>query len=460
MVGNEPGKSRVRDVLIGVLMVQMVFALTAGAALILDPAGILDHPVTRVLAAPFILTPIVVACLLVLRFHRCHVLERRRARGDARLMDTVLATSHEWVWAVDDEGVFTFSSPASAGLLGFLPSELVGRHCSLVINPKDLGRARGDVESFRQVGAGGWSGILVRCRHRNGNSVWMDVSGTARLPQDGQRGGFEGTSRSVPHETAQEAMAAHRSARITEIIDGRLLLTAFQPIRGLACGEVIGVEALSRFVSDDGAGPEHWFNEADALGLAAELDIAALQSALAAAKQLPPHIYVALNMSPGTCLDWRLPAILEASCVPLRRIVLELTERLEVSEYGPLIAALAPLRARGLRIAVDDAGSGFASMRHVLHLRPDIIKLDRSLISGINDDQGQRALGAAMVEFARQIGATVVAEGIESPADLVAVTGIGMTAGQGYLLGRPSVHPRDWAEWHSASRPIQSPAES
>lgn len=132
-------------------------------------------------------------------------------------------------------------------------------------------------------------------------------------------------------------------------------------------------------------------------------------------------------------------------------MVLELTERLEVPEYGPLIAALAPLRERGLRIAVDDAGSGFASMRHVLHVRPDIIKMDRSLISGIADSRGQRALGAALVEFARRIGATLVAEGIETQAELAAVTGLGMAGGQGYLLGRPSIHPREWAAWHQAS---------
>jgi EAL domain-containing protein (putative c-di-GMP-specific phosphodiesterase class I) len=144
--------------------------------------------------------------------------------------------------------------------------------------------------------------------------------------------------------------------------------------------------------------------------------------------------------------------MLARSDLPLGRIVLELTERLEVSEYGPLLAALTPLRECGLRIAVDDAGSGFASMRHVLHIRPDIIKLDRSLIAGIDDDQGQRALGAAMAEFARQTGATIVAEGIETQEELAAVSGLGMTAGQGYLLGRPCVHPREWAAWGGSAR--------
>ncbi|SEQ15441.1 EAL domain-containing protein [Arthrobacter sp. OV608] len=98
------------------------------------------------------------------------------------------------------------------------------------------------------------------------------------------------------------------------------------------------------------------------------------------------------------------------------RIVLELTERQRVNDYDSLVSALMPLRELGLRVAVDDAGSGFSSMRHILELRPDIIKLDRSVITGIHANPGQRALGAAMVKFAPEISATIVAEGIETEA--------------------------------------------
>ncbi|MCY1240983.1 EAL domain protein [compost metagenome] len=99
-------------------------------------------------------------------------------------------------------------------------------------------------------------------------------------------------------------------------------------------------------------------------------------------------------------------------------------------------------------------------MRHILHLRPDIIKLDRSLIAGINDDIGQHALGAAMVAFARQIGATLIAEGIETAAELAAVNGLGMTAGQGYYLGRPTIQPEEWAKWSpgAGDRPMNGEA--
>ena len=172
---------------------------------------------------------------------------------------------------------------------------------------------------------------------------------------------------------------------------------------------------------------------------------------------------MALNVSPATCLDARLPKVLERIRSALERIVLELTERLEVERYAPLLSALEPLRCRGLRIAVDDAGSGFASMRHILRLRPDIIKLDRSLIAGIHDDDGQRALGFAMTEFARRIGATIVAEGIETDAELAAVAAIGMASAQGYLSAGPPLTKTSGSAGtcnFAPYRPIQvSPAE-
>ena len=452
MTDKEPGTPRLRDALVCVLVVQIVFSLTAGAFLVLDPAGMLGHPGVQTLAGSLIVMPIVTATLLALRFRRNHREERISSRNDSRLMDTVMNTSREWVWAVNDQGIFTFSNPASATMLGWSPADLVGQHCSIIMEP-DLDSARKAAQSSGIEPGSVWAGAIVNCRHRDGTTVWMDVAGTVRQASEGQLVGFEGTSRLLSPESAQEAAASHSRARIRAMIDQKLLLTAFQPIHNLTTGHLIGVEALSRFVESDGAGAEYWFAEAAVVGLVSELDFAAVETALEAALALPPSIYVALNISPSTCLDPRLPGLLKRSGLPLKRIVLELTERLEVSEYTPLITALAPLRQCGLRIAVDDAGSGFASMRHILHVRPDIIKLDRSLIAGIDDNHGQRALGAALAEFARQIGATLVAEGIETPEELAAVAGIGMTAGQGYLIGRPSVHPKDWATWYEESGP-------
>jgi PAS domain S-box-containing protein len=367
------------------------------------------------------------------------------------MMDTVVTTSREWLWTLDEKGNFTFSSPTCIDLLGYRPAELAGKHFSLVADVEDVPDAIAFLIKFPAVE--GHARGIVRCRHRDGRTVWVDSSAHNRPAGGGQSAGLEGTSREVPAETAQEAATALSRARVRNMIDANKLLTAFQPIHNLAAGHIVGAEALTRFLCDDGTGPEHWFKEAATAGLSAELEIAALQAALAAATGLPPGIYVALNNSPATCLDPRQPGILERSCLAMERIVLELTERLEVEEYFPLTSALGPLRERGLRIAVDDAGSGFASLRHVLQIRPDIIKLDRSLVAGIDNDEGRQALGATMVEFTRRIGAILVAEGIETEAERAAVTELGMAAGQGYLLGRPTVDEHEWESWRLHTSP-------
>lgn len=376
--------------------------------------------------------------------------EHDRSRAVSDLMETVLDTSQEWVWAVDGHENFTFSSRASTTLLGYEPDELIGRPVGTVIDPDELASAREVIAG--QLGDHGpdWTGVRISYRHRNGAPVWMEVSGRSRPTREGPRLGFEGSSRPLPTQTVRALLKSRIRERIGSTVQGGMILTAFQPIYELATGTMTGVEALARFPSDDGRSPEHWFSEATSVGLGGELEFAALEAALRKASKLPEHLYVALNLSPDTCLDPRLPVLLERSGLAAERIILELTERLAVDEYVPLLAALEPMRQSGLRIAVDDAGSGFASMRHVLQLRPDIIKMDRSLIAGIDIDWGQRALGAAMVEFAHQIDAHIVAEGIETQAELTAVTELGMTSGQGYFLGRPSLHPADWAAWHKS----------
>ncbi|MDQ0211070.1 EAL domain-containing protein [Arthrobacter bambusae] len=242
-------------------------------------------------------------------------------------------------------------------------------------------------------------------------------------------------------------MRAEVTARIQELLTDGSVITAFQPILCLETRKVVGVESLTRFSGYQELSPEVRFIEAASVGLDVELEILALRTALTTGASLPPGLYVAANLSPRACLDPRLAAAIVESAIPPRRIVLEVTERHEVGNYGPLADALAPLRRAGLRIAVDDAGAGFASMRHILQLKPDLIKLDRDIIAGIDTDPAQRALGAAMVGFSSEIGAALVAEGIETEAELAAVTELGMTAAQGYLIGRPSLSPEDWASW-------------
>ncbi|KRE65319.1 hypothetical protein ASG92_18150 [Arthrobacter sp. Soil736] len=234
--------------------------------------------------------------------------------------------------------------------------------------------------------------------------------------------------------------------RITAVLGSRMLLTAFQPIRELPAGNVVGFEALARFVSRDGASADTWFREAAAIGLGADLEIAALHSALSAAREIPAHLFVAFNLSPATCTDPRVQALLESGQVALDRIVIELAGRVG-PELDGLIRALGPLRQRGLRLAVDGSGAGAASRDQILQLVPDIIKLDRNFINGLIHPGEAQSPGVDVVELAEQTGAALSAEGIESQAELAAVTEAGLAAGQGYLLGRPSVHPLDWSAW-------------
>ncbi|MCX2747035.1 EAL domain-containing protein [Arthrobacter sp. MI7-26] len=236
-------------------------------------------------------------------------------------------------------------------------------------------------------------------------------------------------------------------SRIEAVLEGRMLVTAFQPVRDLAGGSVVGAEALTRFLSEGGDSAEGWFADAKRTQLTGDLDFAALESALAAAQELPAHLFVGLKLSPDTCLDPLLPVLLEETELDPGRMVLELTGAMTKEQPAPLVAALAPLRRRGLRLAIDHAGSFFTSVRQIRHVRPEIIKLDRNLIAGIDTDPLRSSLGEAMVGFAEQIGAIVIAQGIETPEELATVTGLGMTAGQGYFLGRPTTRPADWKEW-------------
>jgi len=209
---------------------------------------------------------------------------------------------------------------------------------------------------------------------------------------------------------------------------------ALQPIVDLATGRVVGAEALARF--PDRRSPDVHFAEAEGKGVRVELELAAAAVALARLGELPAGRYLTVNVSPATAMSPRLAALLRTA--PVDRIVLELTEHAPVEDYPALEAALASLRERGMRIAIDDAGAGFASMRHVLALRPDVLKLDISITHGINSDVRRRELVRAMVAFSRATGCTLVAEGIETEDELDAVRALGVRCGQGFRLGRPA----------------------
>jgi EAL domain-containing protein (putative c-di-GMP-specific phosphodiesterase class I)/CheY-like chemotaxis protein len=237
-----------------------------------------------------------------------------------------------------------------------------------------------------------------------------------------------------------DTQTRRREGRIRRVLDDAdYLEMVFQPICTLS-GATVGAEALARFRGPPKRGPERWFAEAEKVGLRRELEVVAVKAALSALPKLPPKIYLSLNVSPRTVLSASFRKLLLEGSDPAR-IVLEITEHARIDDYDRLNAAFDRLRGPGVRLAVDDAGAGFASLRHILRLAPDFIKLDRTLIDGIERDRSRQALAAGLISFADKIEATIVAEGIERSAELDALKALGVGYGQGFFIARPGPLP-------------------
>ena len=227
--------------------------------------------------------------------------------------------------------------------------------------------------------------------------------------------------------------------RIAHILDSAAFHPVFQPIYSLTGGDVVAVEALTRFDSDPYRTPDVWFAEATTVGLGNELELVTMRAALAAANDLPAEISLSLNASPSVLADRRFLELLDTH--PTRPIIVEVTEHAIIDDYSRLDLVRAALRARGIRLAVDDAGAGFASLRHIVRLAPDIIKLDTALTHGVQHDPVRRCLADCLIRFAEQTGSTLLAEGLEEDADLAIWMQLGAHAAQGYLLARPDTAP-------------------
>jgi EAL domain-containing protein (putative c-di-GMP-specific phosphodiesterase class I)/DNA-binding NarL/FixJ family response regulator len=237
------------------------------------------------------------------------------------------------------------------------------------------------------------------------------------------------------HLTGRREEAERREAtadRIRSVLEAGGFDMVFQPIFGLSDGKPVGYEALSRFV--DGR-PYQWFADAAAIGLGVDLQLAAAAKALAVLPSMPPG-FLSINLSPAAIVAPALGRMLEG--LPLERIIVEITEHARVADYDELEETFGVLRRLGLRLAIDDAGAGFASLRHILRLAPDLIKLDGTLIAGIEDDRSQQALARGLTTFAHSIDTPLVAEGIERSGQIDALSELGVKYGQGFFLGRPA----------------------
>jgi EAL domain-containing protein (putative c-di-GMP-specific phosphodiesterase class I) len=240
-------------------------------------------------------------------------------------------------------------------------------------------------------------------------------------------------------------------ARIEGVLAQKTLTHVFQPIQDLKTGATVGHEALSRFPNPALGGPGRWFADAFNVGLGVDLEWLAASSVMNYLDTAPPEMFLTVNMSPATVMHLAENELCSPALWP--RLVIELTEQVPVEDYPALERALAPMRAQGVRLSADDMGSGYAGFRHLLRLRPDIIKLDISLIAGIESSREQQALTRALLTFASEVGAQVIAEGIEEPAELTTLQSLGVPWGQGYLIGLPAPLPGPTSAADAIGRP-------
>ncbi len=235
--------------------------------------------------------------------------------------------------------------------------------------------------------------------------------------------------------SAEAEGAARTRERIEHVLRNGTRDIVYQPVVDTRTLETVGHEALARFDDLGHGGPERWFADAFSVGLGIEMEWAAALAALDYLDRAPAPLFLAVNMSPATALHMLERELLTPQMAS--RVVIELTEHVPVEDYNAVRGAFAGIRTHGARLSADDLGAGYAGFRHLVRLKPDIIKLDISLISGIHRSTEKRALTRAMVSFAEEVGAKLIAEGVEEPEELAVLQGLGVPWAQGYLLGRP-----------------------
>ena len=386
-------------------------------------------------------------------------LSLRSESGKQRVLeerDRFFDVSSDMLATANAEGSFIRLNPAWTETLGYALDELLARPFIDFVHPAD--RDATNAEVARQIEQGQTVlNFANRYRHRDGSYRWLEWTSTpstdrtrlyamardvtARKDEEARHAAIMAPAR----EAERRRDAAHR--RIAASIAGRAFRPVFQPIIELSTGRTVGFEALTRF--DDGSRSDETFAAALDCGLGIELEIVTLEAALRSGRFLPAGAWLSLNVSPPLAGDTALLGRALAS--RSRPVVLEITENEAIADYAPLHAAVLRL-GPDVRLAVDDAGAGVANFNHLAELRPDFLKIDIGLVRGVHADLGRQAVVVGLVHFAAASGCQVIAEGIETEAELAMVRSLGVTLGQGYLLARPP-GVETWTVEEPAKRP-------
>jgi EAL domain-containing protein (putative c-di-GMP-specific phosphodiesterase class I) len=290
--------------------------------------------------------------------------------------------------------------------------------------------------------------IGVPLLHSDG-SVFGTLSGASHQPQHGfgerDLRFLEMLADLLQPELDERARKAGLRTELGRILETEDAAVAYQPIVEVDTRRCLGIEALARFPKPFSR-PDETFAAAYEVGLGYELERLIVSKAWPLLDELAAGQFLTVNLTPEALLRMTIPAR-EASDLPLDQLVVEMTENSVVESYDILRTELEPLRRRGLRVCIDDTGAGYATLRHVVELRPDMIKIDRSLIEGVADDNARRVAVRALVGVARDLDALVVAEGVERGADFSMLADLGVHAAQGFYLQKPTTNRHLVSRW-------------
>ena len=273
-------------------------------------------------------------------------------------------------------------------------------------------------------------GVLAIVTSAADAEQWMPL----RLGLLSEIGSFAGML--LGPQAAQRTQREVLRAYIADVIATGAFRMVFEPVVHLPSGAVIGYEALTRFT--DGEPPDRRFDAAQAVGLGSELEAACARRALVDAESLPSHAWLSVNFSPASIIDGAAADVVRGAT---RQVIIEITEHNAIENYAAVRHAIKG--CGNVLVAVDDAGSGFASLRHILELEPDIIKLDIALVRDIDTDPARQALAAGMRHFAALTGTTLIAEGVETEGEARSIRQLGVELAQGFLFAHDDSRPGD-----------------